>query len=100
MGKIINDSRTLTRQILTFGNHNNTLELRDKIIRRHITLCWSLAHSLRELDLNYKLIDSSSEEELTKIGNSSNIENLLLLKQQQELKELELNGSISDFDFR
>ena len=99
-GEIVNNSRTLARQILTFGDASKNIKIRKSIVYRQIYWCWILAHKLRKLPLNQdqnKYLDSSEEKE---IENSTNVPNKVLFNQQIALSKLLQDGSINDFDFR
>ncbi|HEU4552141.1 MAG TPA: bestrophin family ion channel [Chitinophaga sp.] len=54
-GAIVNDSRTLTRQLLTFTafeveTPHEVLSFRDRFVKRQIAWCYSLGQSLRKLN--------------------------------------------------
>jgi putative membrane protein len=99
-GEIINNSRTLARQVKLLGNQEQEPDLRKRIIKRHVAWCWSLAYALRRMGSSREAMPYLSNEEIEDLKTSSNAPNLLLLAQQKDLKELEQKGAIDSFDYR
>lgn len=98
-GEIINNSRTVARQILLFGNKDGEA-LRKLMVQRQIGWCWSLAYNLRELDGKTELEKHLLKDEFQQILKAQNITNTLLFNQEKDAKKLNEIGAINDFDFR
>lgn len=99
-GEIVNNSRTLARQVLLFGQKNEGAELRQKMVQYQIAWCWNLAYGLRKKGWSQegkKYLDIAERE---KIKQSSNIPNEILFQQQKHLAELENSNMIDAFDRR
>lgn len=102
-GGIINNSRTLARQVLTFGDVDEKAGsgIRQDIINRQIAWSWFLAHRLRNLGWSANGEEYLYEEEVIQMNEESDhIPNELLLLQAKDLKELVVHGEMDDFYFR
>lgn len=99
-GEIVNDSRTLARQILTFGDATKNIKTRKSIVYHQIYWCWILAHKLRGLPFNQTQNKYLTDNEEKELENSTNGPNKVLFNQQIALSNLVQNESINDFDFR
>lgn len=99
-GEIVNNSRSFARQILTFGSGETINDGKIKIINRQIVWCWSLAHTLRNVNQPQEAEKYLSKEEFIDLSERDHIPNLLLLNQEFDLKTLVANGEINDFDLR
>ena len=99
-GAITNNSRTLARQILTFGNAFESVNTRNRIIKRQIAWNWTLAYSLRNLGNSDEAEEYLNPDELMKIQNSKHPNNILLLNQEKDLSSLVEGQALNEFDFR
>ena len=97
-GEIVNNSRTLARQVLNFGIGNS--DSRTNIIHRQIAWNWSLAYRLRGLGWSNEADTYLSEQEIKRLKKSEHVPNLLLLEQERELTNLVKNGELDSFDLR
>lgn len=100
-GAIVNDSRSLVRQLLTFtGNGNVTEEVewwRRKFVYRQIGWTYSLGQSLRRLDATQGLENLLSKKELEHIRNYDNKPSSLLDLHGRDLDYLLKQGWINEF---
>jgi putative membrane protein len=89
-GAIVNDSRTLIRQILTFYKDSDfsveASEFRENFAKRQIAWCYSLGESLRHKDAIKPIKDLISKEELRFVKNHQNVPNAILLLHARDLK--------------
>jgi len=99
-GAIVNNSRTLARQILTFGNTKKSANTRIQIIKRQIAWNWTLAYALRGLGNSPEAKDYLFSTEETEIQNAKHPNNILLLNQEKDLSNMVSSQALSDFDFR
>ncbi|MFW0736051.1 bestrophin family protein [Flavobacterium sp. N502536] len=99
-GSIVNESRTLVRQMLTFykdpGFSVEANEFKENFTKRQIAWCYSLGQALRNKDAIKPIKDLISEEELNFVKNHQNIPNAILLLHGRDLriakKEKRLNA--------
>ncbi|SHL26944.1 bestrophin family protein [Flavobacterium chilense] len=89
-GSIVNESRTLVRQMLTFykdpGFSVEANEFKENFTKRQIAWCYSLGQSLRNKDAIKPIRDLISEEELNFVKNHQNIPNAILLLHARDLR--------------
>jgi putative membrane protein len=89
-GAIVNESRTLVRQILTFYKDPDfsveANEFKENFTKRQIAWCYSLGQALRGKDAIKPLKDLISEEELNFVKNHQNIPNAILLLHARDLR--------------
>ena len=103
-GQIVNDSRTLTRQLTTFTEYNKEVDdeqskMIKKIVYRHIAWCYTLCRVLRQQAPWKELSDYVSKEELEKLKSSKNIPNTLLQSTAEELKILVKKANLDTFQY-
>lgn len=100
-GAIVNDSRTLVRQLLTFtGNGNVSEEVewwRKKFVHRQIAWCYSLGQSLRRTDGAQGLDRLLSKKELEYISHYDNKPMALLDLHGRDLAFLSKEGWVNDY---
>lgn len=76
-GSIVNDSRTLARQVMSFTHntyHSSDVEIfRERVIRRQIAWCYSLGHYLRNEDPMQGLQKHLSKKEIEAIQSIEHI---------------------------
>ena len=89
-GAIVNESRTLVRQVLTFYKDPDfsveANEFKENFTKRQIAWCYSLGQALRNKDAIKPLRNLISEEELSFIKNHQNIPNAILLLHARDLR--------------
>jgi ion channel-forming bestrophin family protein len=81
-GAVVNDSRTLARQVLTFtgmsGDADERSNFTEKLIRRQIAWCFALSHSLRKQDPRKKVEQFISKREMNIVSRYDNVPVALL----------------------
>ncbi|OXE99106.1 putative membrane protein [Flavobacterium araucananum] len=89
-GSIVNESRTLVRQMLTFYKDPSfsveANEFKENFTKRQIAWCYSLGQALRNKDAIKPIRDFISEEELNFVKNHQNIPNAILLLHARDLR--------------
>ncbi|MDQ6469670.1 bestrophin family ion channel [Flavobacterium sp. LHD-80] len=89
-GGIVNDSRTLIRQVLTFYKDPDfsveASEFKENFAKRQIAWCYSLGQSLRNRDAIKPIEGFMSEEEIRYIKNHQNIPNAILMLHGRDLR--------------
>ena len=89
-GAIVNESRTLVRQLLTFYKDPEfsveANEFKENFTKRQIAWCYSLGQALRNKDAIKPIKDLISEEELNFAKNHQNIPNAILLLHARDLR--------------
>lgn len=100
-GAILNDSRTLTRQLLTFIDVGYGSEDKkafcEKMAKRQIAWNYSLSRHLRTQDPLYQLDKWISDEDLRSVKNYTNIPVGLLELQGSDLRHAYKLGWLSEF---
>jgi putative membrane protein len=100
-GAIVNDSRTLARQINWFTRTPEMDEqshfIRNRFMKRQIAWCYSLSRSLRGQDSQYGIEKYLSRSELLTIKNFNNSPMAILDLQGQELQKAYHNGVINAY---
>ncbi len=103
-GQIVNDSRTLTRQLTAFCDYDNTDNenvklLIKSIVYRQISWCYTLCRTLRLQPPWKELSDFVSLEELENMKSSKNIPNSLLQTNAIELSKLRKEANLDTFQY-
>ncbi|MCH2180472.1 MAG: hypothetical protein MK108_00575 [Mariniblastus sp.] len=104
-GKIVNDSRSWTRQLLEFATPSmpdGPSEVDPALVRmahRQIAWCYTLTCSLRGKKPLEDVGDMLSEEELAQVEKQKNVPNALLLNQARDLRALRNQDRIDAFQF-
>lgn len=101
-GSIVNDSRTLTRQILTYPSSGKwdsakLLAIQKAIAYRQIAWCFALGESLRGFNPLDDKESYFSDEDLVFIKKQNNIPNAILQLQSRDIELLHADGVINDF---
>jgi putative membrane protein len=100
-GAILNDSRTLTRQLLTFVDvvygSDEKKALCERMANRQIAWSYSLSRHLRNQDPMYQLEKWISEEDLINVKNYTNVPVGLLELQGNDLKYAYKLGWVTEF---
>lgn len=98
-GEIVNESRNLSRQIMCYGSESE-VEMRTRILRRHIAWCWALTSHLRKTPQEEALRTYLVPQDYDRLVQKENQVNDLLLLQESDAKALLVNKSIDDFYYR
>lgn len=96
-GAIVNDSRTLARQLLSFAGAEEFRPIVERMVRRQIAWCHCLGQSLRGLpwtDGSAKYLD---EQEVREVGAHSNKSLSLLQRHADDLSALSAQGALTDY---
>jgi putative membrane protein len=93
-GAIVNDSRTLVRQLLSF---TGDVELVRGLAHRQIAWCYCLGQSLRGLDWKIGAVEHLSDVELAEAEMQQNRPLALLQLHARELTQLAGAGQLSDY---
>jgi putative membrane protein len=100
-GEIVNDSRTLVRQALTFIQDNENPErseqMHSDIVKTQIGFVYALGRSLRGQDTRKVIEDRLSQEELKEVLKEDNVPNAILKLHAKLLKEAIRNEWVSGF---
>ena len=98
-GAIVNDSRTLLRQLLTFTQRdtNDLAPVHQRMAYRQAAFCYALGQSLRRLDTVAPIKHLISDEELRAIQTHDNLPNALLLHHGSDLSDLLERNRINPF---
>ncbi|AXY73815.1 hypothetical protein D3H65_07410 [Paraflavitalea soli] len=100
-GSIVNESRTLARQILTFtdtGEQGDDVHLfRERMIRRQIAWCYSLGQNLRGTPATTGLDKYLGKRELEAVSQYSNVPAAMLEQHGRDLKRALENGWVNRY---
>ncbi|WP_418264432.1 bestrophin family protein [Flavobacterium faecale] len=100
-GSIVNESRTLVRQVITFYKDPDfsveANDFKDKFAKRQIAWCYSLGQSLRKEDAVKPIKKFLSEEELRFVKNHKHIPNALLVLHAKDLHKARNEKRISTY---
>ncbi|MCA8957330.1 MAG: hypothetical protein KDC87_14745, partial [Planctomycetes bacterium] len=94
-GAIVNDSRTLTRQVLTFPARSS--EITERIGRRQIAFCYCLGQSLRGQDWTIGAADHLEPSEREAVARQSNRSLALLQRHAEDVRNLAGAQLVSDY---
>lgn len=103
-GALVNDSRTWTRQLLTFPTPSAALPsaelntLRDRMVHRHIAFLYALKGYLRKAKED-TYSDRLPTGDAARIAGQGNVHNALLTLQSADLATLNNAGAIDGFRF-
>lgn len=101
-GAIVNDSRTLVRQVLSFTEDvedaDGALDQRvHQMARRQIAWCYCLGQSLRALDWRVHTIDYLGQKDIEELERHENRPVALLQLHAHSLSELAAAGALTDY---
>ncbi|MGS2741092.1 bestrophin family protein [Sinomicrobium sp. M5D2P17] len=101
-GAIVNDSRTLTRQLLGFvriegEDAGEASTLVRKMVYRQMAWCYALGRSLRKQEPLKDAKPFLSKEELERVGKQDNIPNAMLQLHMADLKQAFRKGWINSY---
>jgi putative membrane protein len=100
-GSIVNESRTLVRQMITFYKDPDfsveANDFREKFAKRQIAWCYSLGQFLRNRDPLKPITSFLSEDELHFVKNHQHIPNAILILHAKDLKDARNKGKLKTF---
>jgi ion channel-forming bestrophin family protein len=96
-GAIVNDSRTLVRQVLSFPAKGAPTAIAERIARRQMAWCYCLGQSLRGLDWKVGALEHLSEEDVREAEKHANKALALLQLHAQDLTRMCDDGILSDY---
>jgi putative membrane protein len=89
-GAVVNDSRTLARQILCFTEsqyeEDEVQQMRQRMIRRQMAWCYALGQSLRRLNPTIGLDKFLNRRDLESLGRYNNVPMALLDQHARDLR--------------
>jgi putative membrane protein len=94
-GAIVNDSRTLVRQVSTLASEPSDTAVR--IARRQIAWCYALGQSLRGLDWTVGAVEHLVEEDIAEAERHTNKPAALMHLHAVDVAKMAERGLISDF---
>ena len=101
-GAIVNDSRTVTRQVCSFpvetAESGSSAAAVRAFVRRQIAFAYACAAHLRKQDAVAAVTPFLDDEELARIRAHSNIPNAILHQQGQALRALRDRGALGAFE--
>jgi len=102
-GAIVNDSRTLARQLTTFTEYSNPNSKTNCLVRKIITrqIAWSyvLCRVLREQSPWAEMPEFLDKSEIAQLEKAKNIPNLLLQTSSEELRQIAESQVIDSFQY-
>lgn len=101
-GAIVNDSRSLTRQILTFPTRDKwdkekLSNIQKRVAYRQMGWCFALGESLRGFDPRLNNEAYWSPEDMEFLKEHNNVPNALLLLHSKDIEALHADGVINDY---
>ncbi len=93
-GAIVNDARTLARQVLSYVTGDDAAALQREMVYRQIAWCHALRHSLRGEEPFADLRNLLSEDEIGALRSIGNRPNIILQTQTGRLAEARRRGLI------
>lgn len=98
-GAIVNDSRSLVRQALSFtsGSDPEVRAIVEKLAHRQIAWCFCLGQSLRGQDWRIRSSEHLDEADLEELGRHANPSLALLQLHAASIADLAERGELSDF---
>jgi ion channel-forming bestrophin family protein len=105
-GAIINDSRTITRQMTTFLSYQDVQKVENRtehdayvreLVYRQIAFAYSLKNHLRKQDIFEEIKDFVSVEELEFLKKQQHIPNAILQRQAETLHDIHEKGYMDSF---
>lgn len=98
-GAIVNDSRTVVRQVITFYKDPDfsieANEFKEKFAKRQAAWCYSLGQSLRGKDPIKPIKDLLTVDELRFVKKHKHVPNALLLLHSKDLRTASQNGLLN-----
>lgn len=98
-GSVVNNSRSFSRQIITFTNNSSiSRELLDSIVYRHIAFVYAMSCRLRQQSCDDIIKPFLFNEEYEEIKEKAHIPNLLLLHNMYAIKSLHTDKVLNDIE--
>lgn len=98
-GSVVNNSRSFSRQIITFTNHSNiSCELLESIVYRHIAFVYAMSCRLRQQNAEEVIKPFLFDGEYEEVRKKGHIPNLLLLHNMYAVKGLHREKIINDIE--
>lgn len=101
-GSIVNDSRTIVRQALTFIHSDEdasaTIKMQHQFADTQIAFCFALGKSLRGLDVEDQLNKNLSDSEIHAVMREKNVPNAILKLHAMRLKQAKELGWIDGYE--
>jgi putative membrane protein len=98
-GAIVNESRSLTRQLITFLDNGNedADHFKNRFVKRQIAWCYSLSQSLRGQNSYIRSVDFLVDEEVKFTRRFTNMPNALLKLHGLDTQLAYKNGWLNDY---
>jgi putative membrane protein len=100
-GAIVNDSRSLLRQVIAFYKDPDfsveANDFKERFAKRQAAWCYSLAQSLRGKDPIKPIQSLLTEKELRFVQNHKHVPNAILMLHAKELKKAKENNKINTY---
>lgn len=100
-GAIVNDSRTLLRQMIAFYNDPDfsveASNIKERFAKRQAAWCYALAQALRGKDPIKPIQTLLSEKELRFVQNHKHVPNAILMLHAKDLKKAKDDGKINTY---
>lgn len=100
-GAIVNDSRSLIRQVITFYKDPNfsveANDFKDNFAKRQIAWCYSLSYSLRDKDPYKSVKKILNEEDFQYVKKHKHVPNAILMLHSKDLKKAYENDKINTY---
>jgi len=100
-GGIVNDSRTLLRQVIAFYKDpdfsTEAHDYKERFAKRQAAWCYALAQALRGKDPYKPLAGLLNEKEMRFVKNHRHVPNALLMLHAKELKKAKEEGKINTY---
>lgn len=98
-GSIVNNSRSLARQLIAFTHHSKVgRKLLENVVYRHIAFVYATSCRLREQNPEGAIKPFLESEEYDQMKNKTHIPNLLLLHNMYAIKKMHYDKHISDIE--
>jgi len=98
-GSLVNNSRTLARQLITFTHKTEIADdLLESLVYRHIAFVYAMSCRLRHQNADEFIKPFLYDEEYQQVVKKAHIPNLLLLHNSYAIKQLRDDQIISDFE--
>lgn len=100
-GAIVNDSRTLMRQVITFYKDPDfsveANDFKENFAKRQVAWCYSLSQSLREKDPYKPIKKILNENDFQYVKKHKHVPNAILMLQSKDLKKAYENDKINTY---
>lgn len=100
-GAIVNDSRSLIRQVITFYRDPNfsieAIDFKENFAKRQIAWCYSLSYSLREKDPYKSVKKILNDDDYQYVKKHKHVPNAILMLHSKDLKKAYENDKINTY---